>query len=67
VTGGAAVPAGVNTSGGTCSGGDGKALTHRSNSSGTPTPVAAQTGTTGWKDARAIAFSRSATSTCSSI
>ena len=48
-TAGATTPAGVNTSGGTCSGGAGKARVARSSSSAQPTPVTEHTGTTGWK------------------
>ena len=58
----AVAPAGVNTSGEGCSSGDGKPLTARSSSSAHPTPVTEQTGTTGWKVARATAFSRSSVS-----
>ena len=58
---------GVNTSGGVCSGGDGKPRTIRSSSSVQPTPVAEHTGITGKNVARATAFSRSATSTSSLI
>ena len=63
----AGAPAGVNTSGGVCSGGDGKPRTIRSSSSVQPTPVAEQTGITGKNVARATAFSRSATRTSSLI
>ncbi len=55
----ATAPAGVKTSGEGCSSGDGKPSTARSSSSAQPMPVTEHTGTTGWKLARATAFSRS--------
>ena len=60
---GRVAPAGVNTAGVGCSGGEGKPLTMTSNSSAVPTPVVLHTGSTGKNEALATAFSRSSVST----
>ncbi len=60
VSAGPALPSGVKTSGMGCSSGEGKPATTRSSSSVTPAADVASTGSTGWKDPRATARSRSA-------
>ena len=67
LSGGRGEPSSPVTAGTSCSSGDGNADTRLSSSTSSPTPVAAQTGTTGWRWPLATAFSRSVISTSVSI